>query len=124
MSVREHVEDVVEYTMSLESHELAHTHTLDDLDMFKLNDAVKNAVLAELAKGYSAKDVANAFLSKGREGAYGRLEVAGGKHLSRRLIQSWKQSMKDSEHCCSNYFLDFCLPFKTCQVEKKRWIFR
>ena len=43
--------------------------------MFKLNDAVKNAVFAELAKGYSAKDVANAFLSEGREGAYGRLEV-------------------------------------------------
>ena len=103
MSVREHVhEDVVEYTMSLESHELAHTHTLDDSDMFKLNDAVKNAVFAELAKGYSAKDVANAFLSKGREGAYGRLEVAGGKHLSRRLIQSWKQSMKDSEHSIAN----------------------
>ena len=74
----------------------------DDSDMFKLNDAVKNAVLAKPAKGYSAKDVANAFLSKDREGAYGRLEVAGGKHLSRRLIQSWKQSMKDSEHSIAN----------------------
>jgi hypothetical protein len=40
--------------------------------------ALKNAVLSELAKGYGAKDVANAFLSKGREGAYGRLEVAEG----------------------------------------------
>ena len=81
---------MVEYTMSSGNHGLAHTHTLDDLDMVKINDAVKNAVLTELAKGYGAKDVANAFLSKGREGAYGRLEVAGGKHLSRRLVQSWK----------------------------------
>lgn len=69
--------------------------------MFKLNDEVKNAALAELAKGYNSKDVANAFLSKGREGVYGRLEV-GGKHLSRRLIQSCKQRLKDSEHSIAN----------------------
>src|SRR5467141_1139237 len=55
MSVREHVhEDMVEYTMSSGNHGLAHTHTLDDLDMVKINDAVKNAVLTELAKGYGA----------------------------------------------------------------------
>jgi hypothetical protein len=48
------------------------------------------------------RDVANAFLSKGREGAYGRLEIAGGKHLSRCLVQSWKQSIKDSELSIAN----------------------
>jgi MULE transposase domain len=70
-----------------------HTHTLDEMDMAKINDAVKKAVEAELAKGYSAATVANNFLSKGREGAYLALEIAGGKYLQRAMVQSWKQGL-------------------------------
>jgi hypothetical protein len=90
MSIKEH-SDLVEYTMLSGG---LHTHTLDEVDMFKINDAVKNAVLAELAKGYDAKTVTNTFLSKGHDGCYKELVAAGGKYLERSTVQSWKQKMR------------------------------
>ena len=67
------------------------THTLDEIDMFTINAAVKNA---ELAKGYDAKIVANTFLSKGYDGCYKELVAAGGKYLGRSTVQNWKQKMR------------------------------
>jgi MULE transposase domain len=71
-----------------------HTHSLDESDMFKINEAVKCAVEAELAKGYDAKTVTNTFQSKGKEGCYEALEAAGGKYLERSTVQGWKQKLK------------------------------
>jgi hypothetical protein len=93
MSIKEHSE-LVEYTMLSGG---PHTHTLDEIDMFKINAAVKNAVLAELAKGYDAKIVANTFLSKGHDGCYKELVAAGGKYLERSTVQNWKQKMRTCE---------------------------
>lgn len=73
-----------------------HTHTLDDMDRFKINNAVKHAVEGELVKGYPAKDVAKAFLSNDVDGAYHALVAAGGQYLDRARIQSWKQGLKTS----------------------------
>ena len=38
-----------------------YTHSLEESDMFKINEVVKCAVEAELAKGYDAKTVTNTF---------------------------------------------------------------
>jgi hypothetical protein len=90
MTIKEYP-NIVEYRMLSGG---PHTHTLDAMDMFKINNAVKNAVLAELAKGYDAKTVANTFLSKGHDGCYKELEAAGGKYLERSTVQTWKQKMR------------------------------
>jgi hypothetical protein len=82
MRVREH-SNLVEYEMISGG---PHTYTLDEIDMFKINDTIKKAVLAELAKGYDAKTITNTFQLKSRNGCYKELEAGGGKYLERLTI--------------------------------------
>ncbi|KAF8856719.1 hypothetical protein BDZ45DRAFT_675324 [Acephala macrosclerotiorum] len=73
-------------------HREEHTHTLDDMDMWKQNNAVKMAIQVELRKGYSAGHITNIFLSKGRDGTWPALQAAKGQYLNRITVQSWKRS--------------------------------
>jgi len=71
-----------------------YTYTLDESDMYKINEAVKCAVEVELEKGHSAKAVIDLFLSRGKNGCYKETEAARGKYLERSLVQTWKQKLK------------------------------
>ena len=54
---------------------------------------MKQAILAELYKGYLAKTVSNLFCGIGQDGAREALEAVGGQYLERRLVQNWRQKL-------------------------------
>jgi len=63
-----------------------HTHTLDKVNMFKINQAVKDTVIRELAKGYDVKTVTTNFISKGQGRCYKELVAAGSKYLKQSMV--------------------------------------
>jgi hypothetical protein len=53
---------IVTYTRTKASEGQEHSHFLNEIDQYKINSGVKNAVLEELRKGYSAKEVTKNFV--------------------------------------------------------------
>ena len=61
---------IVTYTRTKASEGQEHSHSLDEIDQYKINSGVKNAVLEELRKGYSAKEVTKNLVGKGKASIY------------------------------------------------------
>jgi hypothetical protein len=71
----------VTYTRTKASEGQEHSHFLDEIDQYKINSGVKNAVLEELRKGYSAKEATKNFVGKGKASIYPEVIVCGGEYL-------------------------------------------
>lgn len=80
---------VVEYSLTIDSPQ--HTHTLDDIDQYKVNNAIKTAIENELKNGYSTADKHKHFMPRGRDGAYDAVEAA-------KLVSAFPYSVFGMEH--------------------------
>ena len=75
------------YTCTKASEGQEHSHFLDEIDQYKINSGVKNAVLEELRKGYSAKEVTKNFVGKGKPSIYPGVIVCGGEYLDTAEVE-------------------------------------
>jgi len=84
----------VTYTRTKASEGQEHSHSLDEIDQYKINSGVKNAVLEELRKGYSAKEVTKNFVGKGKASIYPGVIVCGGEYLDTAEVGAWRRDLK------------------------------
>ena len=85
---------IVTYTRTKASEGQEHSHSLDEVDQYKINSGVKNAVLEELRKGYSAKEVTKNFVGKGKASIYPGVIVCGGEYLDTAEVGAWRRDLK------------------------------
>jgi len=96
----------------------AHNHTLEWCDGKKINKAVRDAVCAEIEKGYPASYVQKLFNGEWQDGNRVHLQACGGMHLSGKLgnnvareylkanrnqrrkgaLEDWQQQLNDAKH--------------------------